>query len=69
VVSVTALEERILPSIISTGIALDKRINGNLCLQMNLLSRKHVVSLESRSANESIEIYLKCRGSGTWGAT
>ena len=57
--SVIAPEESMRPSIASTGIGLDNRTTGNLCLRTNLSSIKHVVAPESRSAKDLIEIDLK----------
>ena len=50
--SVTVLEESIHPSIASTGIGLDNRTTGKLCLRMNVSSIKQVVTPESSSAKD-----------------
>ena len=54
-----APEESMCPSIASTGIGLDNRTTGNLCLRTNISCIKHVVAPESRSAKDLIEIDLK----------
>ena len=56
--SVTAPEESMRPSITSTRIGLANWTTGNLCLRTNLSSINHIVSPESRSAKDLIEIDL-----------